>query len=254
MDRRILKSVIITFVLSVIAVPHATWATPDQDNVGDTLISKASATQRKAIASAALRTLRHITQARNAIHKNDLDQGREDVQQARELLALIEATRSTARLKEHIWVARQHMDYETAQDVIDDLTLVDAELLSLGGIVPTAKAHRHLQSTQALLMKNDTRAARQELDRLEASLVFTEFDLPLAASGQQILAAQEALVRNRPAAANNNLAAAEESVQFITLGVSAPLAGARTHLSRAAKNYADDSYAAAGADLAQASE
>ncbi len=254
MNCSVLKSVIAAVLLSGIAVPHATWAKQDQDNVGDTLTSKASATQREAIASAALRMLRHITQARNAIHKNDLDQAREDVQQARELLALVEAARPAVRLKEYIWVARQHMEYETAQDVIDDLTLIDAELLSLGDIVPTAKARRHLQRAQALMMKDDTKAARQELDRLEASLVFTEFDLPLAVSEQQILAAQEALARNRSAAADKNLVVAEESIQFITLGGSAPLVSARTHLSRAAKNYADEYYAAAGADLEQASE
>jgi len=252
MNCNVFKSMIAAVLLS--AVPHATWAEKDQSNVGDTLTSRVSATQREAIISAALRTLRHITQARNAIHKDDINQARENVQQAQELLALIEAARPTVRLKEHIWVTRQHMDYETAQDVINDLTLIDAELLSLGDIVPTAKAHRHLQSAQAFMTKNDTRSARQELDRLEASLVFTEFDLPLAASEQQIIAAQEALARNQPAAADKNLVAAEESIQFITLGGSAPLVSARTHLGRAATNYADEYYAAAKADLAQASE
>jgi len=254
MNYSVFKSVIAAILLSGIAVPHTTWAKQYQDDVGDTLTSKTSATQREAIASAALRTLRHITQARNAIHKNDISQAREDVQQAQELLALVEAARPTVRLKQHIWVARQHMDYETAQDVIDDLTLIDAELLGLGDLLPTAKARRHLQSAQALMMKNDTKAARQELDRLEASLIFTEFDLPLATSEQQILAAQEALAQNRPAAADNNLVAAEESIQFITLGGRAPLVNARTHLGRATKNYADEYYAAARADLAQASK
>ena len=254
MNSSILKSVIATLLLSGVAVPHATWAKQAQEDVRDAVTSIAPAAQREAIASAALRTLRHITRARSAIHNNDLDQARQDVQQARELLSLVEAARPAARLKEHLWVVRQHMDYETTEDIIDDLTLIDAELLSLGDIMPTAKAHRHLQNTQAFMMKNNTEAARQELDRLEASLVFTEFDLPLAACEQQILAAQEALTRNQPAAADKNLVAAEESIQFITLGGSAPLVSARTHLSRAAKNYHDEYFAAARADLAQASE
>lgn len=254
MNCSVFKSMIAVVLLGTITLPYVTWAGQNQDNIDDTLTSIASATQRDAIASAALRTLRHITQARNAIHKNDIDQARENVQQARELLALVEAARPTVRLKEHIWVVRQHLGYETAQDVIDDLTLIDAELLSLENIMPTAKARRHLQSAQALMLKNNTRAAMQELDRLEASLIFTEFDLPLATSEQQILAAQEALARNQPAAADKNLVGAEESIQFITLGGSAPLVSARTHLSRAAMNYADEYYAAARADLVQASE
>lgn len=255
MNCSILKSVIATLLLSGIAVPHTTWAKQAQEDVRDAVTWTApAAAQREAIASAALRTLRHITRARSAIHNNDLDQARQDVQQARELLALVEAARPAARLKEHLWVVRQHMDYETTEDIIDDLTLIDAELLSLGSIMPTARAHRHLQNAQAFMMKNNTDAARQELDSLEASLVFTEFDLPLAAGEQQILAAQEALTRNQPAAADKNLVAAEESIQFITLGGSAPLVSARTHLRRAARNYRDEYFAAARADLAQASE
>ncbi|MFC1774280.1 YfdX family protein [Pseudomonadota bacterium] len=254
MNCSILKSVIAMLLLSGVAVPHATWAKQAQEDVRDAVTSTVPAAQREAIASAALRTLRHITRARSAIHNNDLDQARQDVQQARELLALVEAARPAVRLKEHLWVVRQHMGYETAEDIIDDLTLIDAELLSFGDIIPTATAHRHLQNAQAFMMKNNTEAARQELDRLEASLVFTEFDLPLATCEQQILAAQEALTRNQPAAADKNLVAAEESIQFINLGGSAPLVSARTHLNRAAKNYRDQYYAAAKADLAQASE
>jgi hypothetical protein len=249
-----LKSVIATLLLSGVTVPHATWAKQAQEDVSDAVTSTVPAAQREAIASAAMRTLRHITRARSAIHINDLDQARQDIQQARELLILIEATRPATRLKEHLWVARQHMDYESAEDVIDDLTLIDAELMRLADIMPTARAHRHLQTAQALVKKHDTKAAQQELDRLEASLLFTEFDLPLAVCEQQVLEAQEALSRNQPAAADKNLVAAEESIQFITLGGSAPLVSARTHLNHAAKNYHDEYFAAARADLVQASE
>jgi len=254
MKRSALKLFFTALLLSGIAATNPASAGQAQKLASNSITSTVPAAQREAITSAAIRTLRYITQARSAIHKNDLDQARQNVQQARELTALIEAARPASRLKEYIWVARQHMDYETAEDVIDDLTLIDAELLSLGDIMATAPAHRHLQATQALMKKNDTEAARQELDRLEASLVFTEFDLPLAACQQQILAAQEALARNQPAAADKNLVAAEESIQFITLGGGAALVGMRAHLSRAAKNYHDEYFAAAKADLAQASE
>jgi hypothetical protein len=249
-----LKFVISALLLSVTTLPAAAWSAQDQDAGGDTVTSMVPDSQRDLIAAAALRTLRWITQARSAIHDNDLDQARQSVQEASEHLELIAAARPAARLKEHIWVARQHMGYETAQDVIGDLTVIDTELLRLGETMPTAKAREHLQAAEALVLKNDTEAARQQLDRLESALFFTEFDLPLAASEEQILAAQEALVRNEPAAADKNLVAAEESIQFVILGGSASLVGARIHLLRAAKNYADEYYAAARADLAQARE
>ena len=187
MKRSALKLFFTALLLSGIAATNPASAGQAQKLASNSITSTVPAAQREAITSAAIRTLRYITQARSAIHKNDLDQARQNVQQARELTTLIEA-------------------------------------------------------------------ARQELDRLEASLVFTEFDLPLAACQQQILAAQEALARNQPAAADKNLVAAEESIQFITLGGGAALVGMRAHLSRAAKNYHDEYFAAAKADLAQASE
>ena len=76
MNSSIFKSVIATLLLSGVAVPHATWAKQAQKDVRDAVTSIAPAAQREAIASAALRTLRHITQARSAIHNNDLDQAR----------------------------------------------------------------------------------------------------------------------------------------------------------------------------------
>jgi hypothetical protein len=248
------KPVISAALVGGIALLQPAWAGQEPNSIGDAVTSLAPDAQRERIASAALRTLRHITRARSAIHDNDLDQARQDVREALEHLELIAATRPAVRVREHIWVARQHMGYETAQEVVGDLMLIDAELQRLDESMATAKAHQHLQAAEALILNNNTAAARQELDRLEAALIFTEYDLPLAASEEQILAAQQALARNEPAAADKNLVAAEESIQFVTLGGSASLAGARTHLIRAARNYADEYYAAARADLAQASE
>jgi hypothetical protein len=73
MNCSILKSVIATLLLSGAVVPHATWGKQTQEDVRDAVTSTAPAAQREAIAFAALRTLRHITRARSAIHNNDLD-------------------------------------------------------------------------------------------------------------------------------------------------------------------------------------
>lgn len=256
MSGTVLKLFVTTLLLSGITASYTTSAGQPQQAARNavTMTTPAADEQREAIASTALRTLTYITRARSAIHGKNLDQARQDVQQARELLALVEAARPAARLKGHLWVARQHMDYESNETVIDDLVLIDAELLGLGDTMPTARAHQYLHRAQTLLKNNDTEAARQALDSLEASLVFTEFDLPLATCEQQILAAQEALSRDQPTAADEHLVAVEESLQFISLGGGAALVGAQTHLRGAAKNYHDEYYSAAKADLAQASE
>ena len=93
MKRITLKSFLPFALLSGIAAPYAAPAGEAPETAGDTITSTLPAAQREAIASTALRALRSITQARNAIHDEDPDQALKDVQQARELLALIEATR-----------------------------------------------------------------------------------------------------------------------------------------------------------------
>jgi len=249
-----LKAFIAVLLLCGIGFAHAEETGQARGHISAPLTAAIPAPQREAITAAAARTLRYITLARTALHNNALDQARHNVQQARELLILIDAARPTARLKEHIWVAQQHMSYETSQDVVDDLTLIDAELLSLGDIMPVEKPREHLQNAQTLVVSNDTQAALRELELLKASLMFSDFDLPLAAGEQQILAAQDALARNQSAAADKNLTAAEESIQFITLGGSAALVSARVHLRHAEKSYTEKAYAATAADLARASE
>ena len=147
------------------------------------------------------------------------------------------------RLKDSLLIARQQYMNEQQEREKERLARENARAREQDSI-------RQMQQQQEIQLLEQ----KQELDRLEAALIFTEYDLPLAASEEQLLAARQALARNEPAAADKNLVAAEESIQFVTLGGSASLAGARTHLIRAAKNYADEYYAAAREDLAQASE
>jgi len=243
---------VIALVTACFAAPETTASPAAPSGSSHIAAGVTSPAQQNAIGSAAIRTLRYATQARNAIHKKDLQTAEQDLQRSRELLELIRAARPMASIKEHIWVARQHMEYETTGEIIDDLMLIDAELVNLGGITPTVKAHRHLQAAQAFLQAGNMQGAQAELDRLEASLVFTEIDLPLAAAEEQIITAQTLLTQGKPEAADKALASAEESIQFLAVMGSTPLARARDDLHKAAGNYREKHYAAARDDLARA--
>jgi len=210
--------------------------------------------QRKATASIAVRTLRYITQARSAIHDNNIDEALQNLRRARELVELIKGARPTARIKEHIWVASEHMKYESAEETIEDLVLIDFELANLEGVIPAAAARRHLMKAREALEAGDKKTARQEMERMADSLIITEIDLPLATTEQQIQTAKELLLQNKHDAADEKLKMAEEGVQFLSIGGNPSLARARTHLRKALKEYANEYYAAAKAELAQASQ
>lgn len=213
-----------------------------------------SVAQREAAASIAVRTLRYITQARSAIHDNNINKALQNLQWARELLELIKAATPTSQIKGHIWVANEHMKYETAEETIEDLVLIDFELANLEGVIPAAVVRRHLMKAREALEASDKKTARQEMERMLDSLIVTEIDLPLAATEQQIQMAKELLIQNKPDAADEKLKTAEESVQFLSMGGNSPLARAWSHLRQALKEYANEYYAAAKAELAQASQ
>ncbi len=107
-----------------------------------------STADESAISSAAVKVLRHIATARGAIHDNDLEQAQADLKQARELIDIIKASLPTAKVKDHIWVAKEHLDYKSTEDVIPDLIPIYAELDNIEDLVPVEQAKKHRNQGQ----------------------------------------------------------------------------------------------------------
>ena len=70
MNHSILKYLAMGILLVAGALSLSTGAAQHQDEATETSTSKAFASQRDAITSASFRVLRHVTQARNALHAN----------------------------------------------------------------------------------------------------------------------------------------------------------------------------------------
>ena len=212
-----------------------------------------SPAEERIMARSAAHVLRYIADARSAIAANDIAKARSDLQQALNLIDILKLQQPTAKVRDHIWVARKHLDYESTEEVAADLVPIEAELTEIEDFVPVEKARKHIRSAGAYLKKGDKAGAKKELEAADAALIYTEVDLPLSNTERQIIAAQKALDNRQPAKADKALKQAEDGVQILSVAITAPITKARDSIWQASKDFAARDYAAAQADLAEAS-
>ena len=205
-----------------------------------------------ALSNAAARVLRHIAQARGAIHDQDLDQARRELDQARKLIAIIKAARPTVRLRDHIWTADRHLDYEDTEEVGEDLIPIEAQLTELEGLIPTQEIHRHIAQAHRQLQAGNKAAAHKALKAAEEAVVLSEADLPLSVAEREVIAAQGFLDKHQLAQADQALKAAEDSVVVTSIGAETPLGQAHAGFWEASKAYAARQYTAARENLDKA--
>ncbi|GAB6042361.1 YfdX family protein [Endothiovibrio diazotrophicus] len=204
-----------------------------------------------AISSAAVKVLRHIAAARGnlAEDKPDLDQAKEELAQSRKLLEIITAGLPTTKVKDHIWVAKKHLEYEDTEEVLPDLVPIYSSLDELVDYVPTAQAKDHVDQAKQALKKGDKSQAVEQLKAADDALVYVEADLPLAATRDRIAEAGQALEKGDAKAAGEALARAEQSVVFVSVTFDSPLTRAKAALWRARQEHEQGEDELAKADL-----
>lgn len=205
------------------------------------------------LASTAAKVLCAIAQARGSLHAKNLPQAAIELEQARALIDLIKATHPTTRVKDHLWVAKKHLDYESTEKVAKDLIPIDLALAKLEYWIPIEEAKTQLEAAHQSLINKDRAAAKKYLEAVEHALVYTEVDLPLAATEHHIVMAQDLLTHNKPKKAEATLEDAEAGVEFISLRVDVPPIGpARRSLWHGMEAYASGNVEAGKSDLRQA--
>lgn len=209
--------------------------------------------ERTVLARAAARILRHIADARGEIYEKKPKAALEELKKIDKQVHIINAGRPIAVIKDHVWVAKKHLDYENSTEVAADLIPIYTDLTTLEDFVPVEQAKKHLDQAGEHLKKGNKQAAKEELAAVDEALTYTEVDLPLAETEHQVALARKFLAQNKLQDADKALKAAEDGVQVLSVGVEGPLVQAQRSLQRARKNHAVRKDAAARADLENAS-
>jgi hypothetical protein len=182
------------------------------------------------ISSAGVKVLRHIAQARSDIHTKDMEAAKNELDQAEKLLNIIQQALPTTEVKDRIWVAKKHLEYENSQEVLPDLIPIYSSLDELVDVMPVDMAKKHLDEARKHLKSGDKEQARKSLEATDAALQYTEVDLPLHATRQLVAEARAALSKEKSDQADKALKSAEDSVVYLSVAIQQPLFTAKALL------------------------
>jgi len=201
-----------------------------QEQVSETPVKSITPQEEAIISSAGAKVLHHIAQARADIKNKEADSAQDELDKADKLLDIIGEALPARTVKDRIWVAKKHLEYEDTQEVLPDLIPIYSSLDELMDIMPVKAAKAHLDKARENLKAGDKARARKALEETDAALQYTEIDLPLSTTRNLVVQARADLGNNKLDEADKSLKSAEDSVVFISVGIQQPLFAAKAAL------------------------
>jgi len=220
-SRAIISTTFLVLLLTMLFFPGLALAQPSQAD-SSTPLTGVLPGEEPTVRRAAITALRNISLARLAIHRSKLSNARRDLVEAGRLLGTVRDDLSTAPAKNLVQVARKHLEYEPAHQVVQDLPLIYSSLEMISGYLPTRKARSHIDRAKDCLERNDKQAADRELTRADDSLIITEVEFPLTATQKYLRIAQGYLAAGNAGRADKALQAAEKVAVTLYTGMNSP--------------------------------
>jgi hypothetical protein len=204
------------------------------------------------IGRTAVIALRHISQARSAIHRKDLPGARRDLSEAERLMVTLRDDLSTTTVKSFIQIARKHLEHEQAKRVLQDLPPIYSSLELISVYLPTDKAKLHVDRAKNHLEKNDKMGAERELALSDKSLIIIEVELPLLKMQRYVAEAQKYIAGENALKADAALQGAEQRAMALYTGINSPLFHTRQNLWLTFQNYSTATRADTGKSISNA--
>ncbi len=206
------------------------------------------------ITRTAIVALRRISQARLDIYHKALPKAQRDLAEAVRLMDTIRDELSTSTVKNLIEIARTHLEYEKAEQVLHDLPPIYSSLDTISVYIPTEKARWYIDRAKGYLEKNDKRGAERELALAGNSLIVIEVELPLLKMQQYIAKAQGYLTAKNGKKADEVLRVAELRAMDLYTGINSPILQANKNLWLTYRNFSTATPADTKVQLSQARE
>jgi hypothetical protein len=244
------SNIMAILIISLIASASLAQATPGNgiDEPDKNLTREVEYTlERTAIVA-----VRHITQARSDIHRKELPKARLELEKAESLMETIKNDLSTTTVKNFIWIARKHLEYEQPQQVLHDFPQIYSSLEMISVYIPTEKARMYVDRAKGYLEMDKKWEAERALGLAEKSLIVIEVELPLLKTQRYVTLAQEYLVKNNPQKADEALRTAEQRAMALYFGMNSPVIQARQNVWLAFRNYSSATHAESGWHLKEA--
>jgi hypothetical protein len=216
----------ILFFTPLLVLPTlGAWATnTPSTTINDTEIvtpmRQISPHEAQVMSSNAVSILNHVADARNDIHEKQYSLAKGELNQAQAVLDVVRSQMPVLRIKDRIAIAQKKLNYSSTDDVTADLVPIYGDLSYVEDFVPTQNSKSHLDKAKEHLKKGDKKSAQNELKAAGEAISYSEVDLPLSKTQQNIKTALIALNQNDPNTATKQLALVENNLQinFTTIG------------------------------------
>jgi hypothetical protein len=160
----------------------------------------------------AVEVMNHIAKARSAIHAKNIQQAKDSLTQAQNLLNQVKSEEPGYIVKDRIETAKNKLDYETTDKVIPDFVPIYSELSDVEAFSPKSVTRQHLDKAKSALQNGDKKTGQQELQLAGESMTLTQVSLPLSEAQKDISSAQAALSKNDLAMADKSLGDVENNL------------------------------------------
>lgn len=214
------------------------------------LRSTSSFTQAELSRDAAKVTL-FIANARGDIYHKDAKRAKEALQKALMEVTAIENLRPTKAIIDHITVAKKHLDYESTQEVGQDLIPITYDIDQLTLSMPTKNAKKELANAKKAIASGDKKGAKKDLITLEETVNVTGLYLPVDETKADIYKALSALGLGDLKQANSALKKAENNLVIMSVTTVRSISRAKKSFYKAMVDYSHAKYAKAKEDLHQ---
>ena len=250
MNRMIHKLIVCSLVASTFLVSN-TFADEIDESVKVVPTRTASAFTQAELSKEAAKVALSVANAREAIYHKDAKGAKADLQKALTEIKVIDNLRPTQAIIDHVRVAKKHLDYESTQEVGQDLIPIAYDINQLTLSTPTKNAKKHLANAKKAIASGDKKGAKKELVALEEAVNVTGVYLPVNETKANIYKALQALNASNLKQADTVLKKAENSLVIMSVTSVRPVAKAKKSFYDAMVDYSHGEYAKAKEDLHQ---
>ena len=248
-----LNGAVTTCVLLAL-LPVVCCAQPTESSAPEALDKGITPIEENVIDRTVVVTQLHIAQARAYIHRNMLQEASSEISEAQRLMRTLRFDLSSTIAGERITIARKHLEFEPAQQVLQDIPSIYLALEQMKSYLPTNDARQHVEHAETYLKKGDKRAAAKELAAAESALPAIEEELPLLSAEKYVADAAKYLAAAEPKKADAALATAEQRMTANAAAGETPIQRAERNLWQATRNYSAGHIPEAKIYLDQAAE
>jgi len=236
MNRTIHKVIACSLIASTLLVSN-TFADEVDESVQVVPTRTASAFTQAELSKEAAKVALSVANAREAIYHKDAKGAKADLQQALIEIKVIDDLRPTQAIIDHVSIAKKHLDYESVQEVGQDLIPIAYDINQLTFSTPTKNAKKHLENAKKAIAAGDKKGAKKELLALEEAVNVTGVYLPVNETKANIYKALQALDVSNLKEADTVLKKAEDMLVIMSVTSVRPVAKAKTSFYKAMVDY-----------------